>query len=182
MNFFHFIYLTHFSKPADERIIYRAIRSKPPRLMVECNIQRGVRMMRMLDLVKRTVTSQNSFEYVCTDPFEGRTEIDGPGLSLRKTHKLISQLNLRHRCIPAPVEVGIMHLSRSVRNVDFLVAATPNLDWLASKGALLASTLTTDATVFLKAINGTFQHLTTEQFQQMVNTAVTNAKTTRRAA
>lgn len=182
MNFFQALYLTHFSTPVDERAIYRRIRKNVPQQIVECGIQRGERMGRMLRLLKYVSPKTDSFTYVCTDPFEGRTEIDGPGLSLRKAHKLLSQLELRHRCIPAPSEMGIIQLSRSVKDVDFLVIAMPELDWLGRRGALLAATLADQAVIFLKAPGGVFQEWTPYQFQQAINQAAEQDRVSKKAA
>lgn len=177
MNFFQRLHLTRFSAPVDERAIYRHILQTCPITLVECGIQRGERMLNMLRLVeyrRRSLRDSNSLEtedflYVCTDPFEGRTEIDGPGLSLRKAHKLLSRFNLKHRCLPGPGEMGIAQISRSVKDIDLAVLATPNYDWLASKGALLAAAMKDDATLFLKRPESEFQAMDLESFRQLID-------------
>lgn len=183
MNFFQSFYLTHFSAPADERSLYRHIKTARPTTIVECAIQRGERMLKMLQLAQSVYVKTDAdpasessgaaknadFLYVCMDPFEGRTEEDGPGLSLRKAHKLLSRLTLRHRCIPAPAEQGVAQLSRTFKDVDMLVLATPRYDWLAGKGALLASILHEDATVFLKFPEKPFQSFNLPRFRQLID-------------
>lgn len=182
MNFFQTFYLTHFSEPKDEQILYRHIKQHRPHVLLECGIQRGERMLNMLRLARKVSTNRDDLEYVCTDPFEGRTEEDGPGLSLRKAHKLLSKMGIRHRCIPAPAETGVALISRSVKNVDLLVLATPSLDWLAGKGAVLAVALREDAAVFMKPHGKTMRQQTVFEFRRMIDAAVEADRKRRKAA
>ncbi len=122
------------------------------------------------------------FLYVCADPFEGRTEEDGPGLSIRKAHKMMSRFDLRHQCVAAATEQGIMQLSRSFKNVDLLILATPHYDWLADKGALLATVLRDEAILFLKYPNEPFQLLNFKQFRSLIDAAAEARRCARKAA
>ncbi|HBT78451.1 MAG TPA: hypothetical protein DEB39_16340 [Planctomycetaceae bacterium] len=184
MNVFQTLYLTHFSTPKEERLLYRFVKKTKPRIILECGIQRGVRMMNLLRLVGTygKTESEEGPLYVCTDPFEGRTEEDGPGLSLRKTHKLLSQTGVRHRCIPASVEMGITQISRSIKDIDLAILATPHFDWLATKGALLAVALREDAAVFTKFPGQELKRVRLPEFRRMIDTAVESDRKRRKAA
>jgi hypothetical protein len=76
---------------------------------------------------------KSDVHYCCIDPFEARTVADGPGLSLRKTHRLINQFGIQTRLVPLPPANAVkqLHLNRQIAKVDLVVIATPDTQWLA---------------------------------------------------
>jgi len=132
MKFFQTFYLTHFSKPSCHRTIYRHIQSDHPRKVLEIGIQRAERTLNMIQMILKYCGEKSDVHYCCIDPFEARTATDGPGLSLRKTHRLINKFGIQTRLIPLPPSNAIrqLHLNRQIEKVDLLVIATPDGKWL----------------------------------------------------
>ena len=151
MKFFQTFYLTHFSKPASHRAIYRYIQSEHPRKVLEIGIQRAERTMTLLPMLLKYCGEKSDVHYCCVDPFESRTPADGPGLSLRKAHRLISQFEIKSRLVPSsPVSaVKQLHLNRLIEKVDLVVIATPETQWLSSCMTSLRELIHESAGIFL---------------------------------
>ena len=132
MKFFQSFYLTHFSKPVSHRAIYRHIQSEHPRKVLEIGIQRAERTLYMIQMLLKYCGVKSDVHYCCIDPFEARTTADGPGLSLRKTHRLIQQFGIQTRLIPLPPASAVrqLYLNRQIEKVDLVVLATPDMKWL----------------------------------------------------
>ncbi|MDR1492835.1 MAG: hypothetical protein LBT05_08945 [Planctomycetaceae bacterium] len=132
MRFLKTFYLTHFSKPVSCRNIYRHIQQEHPRKVLEIGIQNGERTLIMLKLLLQFCGEKSDVHYSCVDPFESRTQEDGPGLSLRKVHRMINNLEIPSRLIPSSPLNAIrqLYLDRMIEKVDLVVIATPNIDWL----------------------------------------------------
>jgi hypothetical protein len=148
MNFIQSIYLTHFSKPDENRNVYQAVvRLKPVRIL-EFGIQRGIRTINILELAKRYHRT-DEIDYICVDPFESRTLEDGPGLSLRKTHKILTCSEIRSRMIPGSPEKSVAQIARLFNNIDLIVIATPSLDWITTFKKILAGLMNERGMFFL---------------------------------
>ena len=132
MKFFQSFFLTHFSKPVSHRAIYRHIQSEHPRKVLEIGIQRAERTLNMIQMLLKYCGEKSDVHYCCIDPFEARTVADGPGLSLRKTHRLIHQFGIQTRLVPLPPANAVrqLHLNRQIEKVDLVVLATPDMKWL----------------------------------------------------
>jgi hypothetical protein len=134
MNFFQTAHLLHFSKPEENRFVYRKVKQHRPHRIVEVGLQKGLRTLNLLKLAVSVCENPLALRYFCVDPFEGRTKKDGPGLSLRKAYRAMNQMEIQHKLIPATPLMGIKRIANHVQNVDFLVLATPELHWLEEGG------------------------------------------------
>jgi hypothetical protein len=132
MRFLQTFYLTHFSKPVSCRNIYRHIQQEHPHKVLEIGIQNGVRTLTMLKLLLQFCGEKSDVHYCCVDPFESRTSEDGPGLSLRKAHRMINKLEISSRLIPSlPINaIRQLYLDRMIEKVDLVIVAAPKTDWL----------------------------------------------------
>lgn len=148
MNFFQSFYLTRFSSPVENRKVYQAVCRIKPKVILEFGIQRGDRSFNMLELSKRFHKAE-TIQYCCVDPFESRTQEDGPGLSLRKAYKVLAKTNVRLQTVPdSPVE-SLRHVAGSIRNVEILVVATPSVGWAFQHGDALSSLLAENGIIIL---------------------------------
>ena len=156
MNFLQSFYFSHFSKPVCDRVLFRTIQSDRPRKILEIGIQRGTRTINLLQMVLRYCGEPSEVHYTAIDPFEGRTAADGPGLSLRKAHRLIGQLGVKSRLSPLPAELAVkqMYLDRVIEKVDLAVIATPSLEWFAGSEFHLLELIHPSATVFVGLATG----------------------------
>lgn len=149
MNLFQSLYLIHFSKPIEDRPIYREVAANRPKRIAEVGIQRGVRTQHLLELAIRYCKSPGEVEYFCSDPFEGRNIEDGSGLSLRKAHRLLNLLDVRCRPFPSEPEQGISQITKVAQDIDFLVIATPNHDWICASLSNFETLLSETSVVML---------------------------------
>lgn len=148
MNILRSIYLAYFSTPTENRALYQAIGRLKPTRIVELGIQRGVRTMNVLELARQFHEAKD-IEYFCVDPFESRIVEDGPGLSLRKTHKFLTQSGVRAKPIPDRPENALGTLANLTGEVDLLVVATPSLDWVTPQKNSLADLLKSTGMAYL---------------------------------
>lgn len=151
MKFFQTFYLTHFSKPVSHRAIYRYIQSEHPRKVLEIGIQRADRTMMLLQMLMKYCGEKSDVHYCCIDPFEARTLADGPGLSLRKAHRLVSQFGIKSRLIPSTPTGAVkqLHLNRLIEKVDLAVIAMPETQWLTGCMNSLTELIHESAGIFL---------------------------------
>ncbi|MGL4944412.1 MAG: hypothetical protein ACRC46_14615 [Thermoguttaceae bacterium] len=161
------LYWNYFSQPASDRPLYRSVLERVPRVILVVGLKRGERTAALLRLAvqstKNNTADEAALRLICADPFEGRTEDDGPGLSLRKAHKVLSMTGANVRCVPGPPEIGIAQVSRSERNIDLVLLSTPHYNWLATSGELLLAALTDDAIIFVEQ-DGKIVEKTREMF------------------
>ena len=151
MKFFQTFYLTHFSKPASHRTIYRHIQSDHPRKVLEIGIQRAERTLTMMQMLLKYCGEKSDVHYCCVDPFESRTSADGPGLSLRKAHRFISRFGIKSRLIPSTPESAVrqLYLNRLIEKVDLVIIATPDLTWLPACMTSLSELIHESAGIFV---------------------------------
>ena len=118
----HSLYLTHLSKPAADRSIYRAICQHRVRRILELGIGTGQRTARMIQLAAR-FHPLTSVEYVGLDLFESRSAGDGPGMSLRMAYRLLGQTGARVRLIPGDLYAGLMRTANALGQFDLVVSS-----------------------------------------------------------
>ena len=150
MKFFQSFYLTHFSKPVSQRAIYRHIQSEHPRKVLEIGIQRAERTLTLMQMLIKYCGEKSDVHYCCIDPFESRTSVDGPGLSLRKAHRLIGQFGVKTRLVPSAPASALrqLHLNRLIEKVDLAIIATPDTQWLPACIGSLSELIHESAGIF----------------------------------
>jgi len=150
MKFFQSFYLTHFSKPVSHRAIYRHIQSEHPRKVLEIGLQRAERTLNIIQMLLKYCGEKSDVHYCCIDPFEARTSADGPGLSLRKAHRLINKFGIQTRLIPLPPANAVrqLHLNRQIEKVDLAVIAMPDVKWLPGCVTSLSALIHESAGIF----------------------------------
>ena len=143
-------YLSHFSKPASDRPIYRAIRRHRVGHILEFGVGIGQRAQRMLELAS-LVSPSKPLRYVGVDLFEDRTAADGPGVSLKMAHRLLNRTGARIQLRPGdPLQV-LARLANSLVGTDLVViSARQNRESLARAWFYLPRILHADSQVFLE--------------------------------
>lgn len=150
MSFLRSFYLTRFSTPAENRKVYQAICRIKARSILEFGVQRCVRSVQLLELATNYHRA-DEIRYTCVDPFESRSREDGPGLSLRKAYKTLVKSGARIRAIPDVPEDGLPQIRDLDGKVDFMVVATPSLDWVSEYADELAALMNSGGVIFLGA-------------------------------
>lgn len=180
-------YLTRFSSPAENRSVYQAVCRVKPKTILEFGVQRGLRSDKILELAG-CYRDGSEIQYCCVDPFESRSQEDGPGLSLRKAYKVLAKSGARIQTIPDLPEDSLRHVAASVRDVELLVVATPSIDWVFECRDALVSLLSEKAIIFVgqSTVSGKpfeFVQYSTKQFaERQVGPAERTEHNIRRAA
>jgi hypothetical protein len=117
-------YLTHFAKPAAERLVYRAILQEKIGRIVELGIGDGSRALRMIDAAGRHHELAN-IHYVGIDAFEARQTADGPGLALIEAHRLFKPSGAKIKLLPGEPCEALARSANSLANIDLLLISTP---------------------------------------------------------
>ena len=119
-------YLSYLSSPISDRLIYRTICRQKARRILELGIAIGQRGVRMIEGAKRFHPEREVF-YCGLDPFEGRSAVDGPGVTLKMAHRLLSATGAQIRLIPGDPCLGLAGIANDLGQVD-VVVISPRLD------------------------------------------------------
>lgn len=119
-SFLKACYFSHFSKPACDRILYRIIRKRKVRRILELGVGDGRRAMRMIEMAERG-SSGGRATYVGIDLFESRTPADGPGLTLKEAHCLLGATEGRIRLIPGDPGTALARTANELKKIDLVV-------------------------------------------------------------
>jgi hypothetical protein len=113
-------YSAYFSKPQSDRLIYRAIRRHKIRKIVELGVGDGRRARRMIQTARLASPGQE-IGYVGMDLFEGRSESDGPGLSLKAAYQLLRGVGARVQLVPGNPSESLARTANSLGKIDLLI-------------------------------------------------------------
>jgi hypothetical protein len=114
------LYLCYFSRPAADRPIYRAIRRRGVRKVVELGVANARRAMRMIEVALKAA-APTDIHYVGMDLFEGRAESGPPGVPLKAAHQLLRATGVRVQLVPGNPTDSLIRLANSLKQVDLLI-------------------------------------------------------------
>jgi hypothetical protein len=110
----------HFSKSQSDRPLYRAISQSHARKIVELGVSTGQRAVRMIEIARLASPGQE-IHYIGLDPFEGRSEGDGPGLTLKAAHQLLRGDGIRVQLVPGNLADSLVRVANSLGKIDLLI-------------------------------------------------------------
>jgi len=117
------LYLAHLSTPAADRTVYRAIGRRRATKILELGIGNGRRAVRMIQAAGHRIGTE-SVRYVGLDPFEARTAADGPGVTLKMAHRLLTSTGARVRLLPGdPLHSLAVHANQ-LGQYDLIVVSS----------------------------------------------------------
>jgi hypothetical protein len=129
-TFLRTAYLSYFSSPASDRLIYQTIRRQQVRSILECGIGIGERATRMIEIA-RLVSPDAEIRYAGIDRFEARSAADGPGVTLKMAHRLLRGTHAKVRLIPGDTAAALAQVANSLGHTDLVVISarqdTPDL-------------------------------------------------------
>jgi hypothetical protein len=128
-----YLYLAYFSKPQSDRILYRAIRRRKVRRILEIGIGNASRALRMIGVAQRGASGE-AIRYVAIDPFETRRPDAAPGLSLKEAHRLLKSTAAQIQLIPGDPAAALARSANALANMD-LVIISSDYDEQALAGA-----------------------------------------------
>jgi hypothetical protein len=99
------LYLSHLSKPASDRPIYRLVNRRRIRRIVELGVGLGGRAVRMIEAAAFH-GPVGDVRYTGIDLFEDRTGSEGPGMPLKTAHRLLKATGARIQLVPMPLKTA----------------------------------------------------------------------------
>jgi predicted O-methyltransferase YrrM len=111
--------LAYFSRPAGDRVIYRAIRRRRPCRILEIGMGSGRRTRRMLEMALRHQPA-DQLRYTGIDLFETRPA-GSPALSLKEAHRLVKIAPIRAQLVPGDPYSALARTANSLQGLDLVV-------------------------------------------------------------
>jgi len=116
-------YLSHLSKPSGDRLIYRTIARRKVQSVLEIGIAVGQRASRMIEMARR-FHPVAEVRYAGIDPFEARSAMDGPGVTLKMAHRLLHSTGAQVQLIPGDPLAALSRTANSLGQVDLMVVSS----------------------------------------------------------
>lgn len=114
-----YLRLACFSKPVEDRLIYKAIRKHHLRSIIEVGVGDGSRAETMIR-VARKYSLTDGVRYTGIDLFDGRPK-DQPAMSLRKMHKRLSVSGAKVQLVPGDLYPALARIANSHVRTDLVV-------------------------------------------------------------
>ncbi len=117
---FQALHLSYLSQPASDRPVYRAIVRQEARTFLELGVGVGQRAVRMIELAGR-FHADRDVKYTGIDPFEARTSVDGPGVTLKMAHRLLTATGARIQLVPGQPHTSLARVANALGQVDLVI-------------------------------------------------------------
>jgi hypothetical protein len=148
------LYLLYFSQPFGERALYRAIRARPVRSIVELGIGITGRTRRVLEIASWRPQC-SPLRYTGIDLFEGRPS-GQPGPSLKEAFAQLRLPGAHIKLVPGDPNTALMRVANALVGTDLLlIAADQDCGSLAQAWAWVPRMLTPHSLVFLEESGST---------------------------
>lgn len=118
MTRFELFCLLHLSRPAKDRAIFQILLRDRPRRILEIGLGEGLRLKRMIRLWGDRARDVG---YTGIDLFEGRSTAQGPGISLKEAHRLLTSAGVRGRLLPGDPHTVLSRAANAIGPVDLVV-------------------------------------------------------------
>jgi hypothetical protein len=118
-----YLYLAHFAKPREDRILYRTIRRARPGRIVELGINTAERSLRMIQLAAR-YRADEGIRYTGIDWFESRDPSQAAGLTLKEAHRKLSRLPAQVKLVPGEPASALSRVANILGEVDLLLLSS----------------------------------------------------------
>jgi hypothetical protein len=123
---FKYLYLTYFSKPASDRVLYRLIGAQKVRKILEIGLGDASRALRLISVAHRQA-SQEPVRYTAIDLFEARPA-GTPGLTLKDAHKELKATGAQVQLIPGDATSAVARSANSLQNLDLVLISAGHDD------------------------------------------------------
>jgi hypothetical protein len=113
------VYWKYFSKPAQDRLIYRLIDRGHVMSITEIGVGNGQRALRMIALALRHHPPEK-VRYAGLDLFEAHPE-SSRGLSLKEAFRLLNPTGVQIRLVPGDLLSGLLRSANTLTHTDLVV-------------------------------------------------------------
>jgi hypothetical protein len=140
--------LAYLSQPSSDRLLYRAIRKRKPRRIMEIGIgdlRRGVRMIRLA----QRYHPGGEVRYIGVDLFEARPESGMAGMSMKNAYRLLRATGAKIHLIPGNAIQALVRTANALPGNEMLLVASDHASELLSAAWLyVPRMLAADALVY----------------------------------
>jgi hypothetical protein len=171
----HFAYLSYFSHPAKDRIVYRAIRRGGVSHILELGMEQGLRSSRMIDLAKHR-QAEGTVRFTGIDLFES-SAVGAAGISLKAAHCRLQATGARVRLVPGDPFNALATSANHVGPCDLIVISASQSGESLTKAWFYIPRLLRPATqVFLERPDGVkspahFEQLDHDEIRRLAQAA-----------
>lgn len=115
-----YAYLSCFSRPAADRVLYRAIRRRRGQIrsIVELGIGKAIRSVRMIQVAQRYAVGE--IRYTGIDLFEARPAA-APGMTLKRAHQYFNTLGAKIQLVPGDPNMALTRVANLLTGTDLLI-------------------------------------------------------------
>lgn len=117
-----YLYLSAFSNPVCDRVIYRTIRRNRVASILEIGIGDGRRATNMIRVAKK-YCGTGAVRYTGIDGFEADSNSK---VSLKEFHQQLSKLEVKLQLVPGDVAAAVQRVANSHLRTDLLVISSSN--------------------------------------------------------
>jgi hypothetical protein len=147
-GFLQSVVFRYLSRPAHERVLYRAIRKHKIGRIVELGVGTGVRAQRLIAMAQRH--HGDEVRYAGVDLFEAR-DASQPGLTLKRAHVLLRGTGAKVQAVPGDPYSALARVANGLTETQLLiVAADQDAAALERAWFYVPRMLTADALVFVE--------------------------------
>ena len=143
------LWLSYFSQPANDRLIYRTVRKLKVRKILEIGIGDGQRALNLISLAQR-YQPETKIHYVGIDLFESRPADSALGLPLKEAYCRLRTAGARTNLVPGDPNEAIPRVANSLPGFELvLFTADRPLEAYGRALFFLPRMLSSGATVLL---------------------------------
>lgn len=117
------LWLAYLSQPAGDRILYRTIRKRKVRRIVEIGIGGGERALRMISLAQRYRPAAE-VRYTGIDWFEARAHDASEGMSLKQAYRLLRGTSARIHLVPSDAHEAFARVANALSGNELIVISS----------------------------------------------------------
>jgi len=148
-----YLYLAYFSDPSAERPLYRAIRRRQVRTIVELGVGMGNRSARLIEVAQR-YHAPREVCYTGIDQFEARSSSVTPGMTLKRAHRTLKALGAKIQLVPGDPWMALSRTANTLTGTDlFVVSADQDAESLARAWFYVPRMLHENSQVFVEEMN-----------------------------
>lgn len=176
------LYLRYFAKPAHDRVLLRLVHRQRISRIAQLGIGDLTRTLRLLAAAQAD-NGGLSLDLVGIDKFEMRSEVDGPGLSLKEAHRVLASHGIKARLLPGEPLTVLAASANSLGGNDLLlISADQDRESLARAWFYVPRMLSATGVVFIEEPHDGAGEFCWRQVSQEELTRLAAKPRTRRAA
>lgn len=149
-HFFDSVYLTRFSQPKCDRVLYRFVKKHRVSNFIEIGISDLQRSLRMIRLAGHASRGEIEVRYTGIDLFEARSS-DQSAMTLKETHRSFTQSGATVRLIPGDPVAALCRYANHLSGSELLILSDIVDQDLGSAWYYLPRMLSPNAVVFLES-------------------------------